>query len=269
MRIKPTPKTIWKRPAYLPYVHSPLTDEVIVAAENRLGCALPHDFLNILLVQNGGPIRFALPDSVGNLIAGIGPSFPSITAFDLTELQDYVDFSVEGLVAFDGDGHWYHCLDYRRNENRPAVAYIDVECNSEHRVAESFSDFLDLMELSLENEMVLKNVDNIDDARTRLEALFGSRFERDISNIGVPQWTCKTGAEWDACLWITCNQVARGYSGDGPKEFQFEGESLLFPELNQDAVIFEAPEERIESYREKLRKAGLELVEIDNAATAT
>jgi SMI1 / KNR4 family (SUKH-1) len=269
MRIKPTPETIWKRPAYLPYVHFPLTDEVVVAAEKRLGCALPHDFLDILLVQNGGPIRFSLPDSVGDLIAGIGPSFPSITDYHLTDHQDYVDFSLDGLVPFNGDGHWYRCLDYRGNENRPGVAYIDVECNSEHRIADSFSDFLDLMELSLENEMVLKNVDNIDDARTRLEALFGLPFERDISNIGVPQWTCKTGPEWDACFWITCNKVARGYSGSSPEEFQFEGESLLFPELNQDAVIFEAPEERLESYREKLGKAGLELVEIENAAMAT
>ena len=70
-------------------------------------------------------------------------------------------------------------------------------------------------------------------------------------------------------FWITSNKVARGYSGREPDEFRFEGESLLFPELTQNAVIFEAPVARIELYREKLFKAGLELVGIEEAATVT
>lgn len=269
MKIKPTPETIWKRPAYLPYVHAPLTDDVISAAEKQLGVTLPKDFLDLLRVQNGGPIRFCLPDSVGDKIAGIGSSFPSITGFDLAGNQEYVDFPLDGLVPFDGDGHWYHCLDFRSNEKYPAVAYVDVECNSEMRIANSFREFLSLMKLKLETELLIQSVVDIDDAKAKLEAIFNAPFSHEVSTIGVPQWTCKTGPEWDACFWITSNKVAGGYSGRSPEEFRFKGESLLFPELNQHAVIFEAPENRIESYRERIHAGGLALVNIEKAATAT
>ncbi len=269
MTIKPTPETIWKRPAYLPYVHAPLTDEVIVKAENTLGCTLPSDFLNVLRVQNGGPIRFRIPDSVGGMIAGIGPCFPSITDFDLKDCQEYVDFSLDGLVPFDGDGHWYLCLDFRNTAKDPGVSYIDVECNSEEMIADTFGNFLNLMELSIENELMIRNVANIEDARMQLERLFGAPFEQKVSNIGVPYMKCQTGKEWDRCFWITSNKVARGYSGDNPSAFQFVGEALLFPELPPDAVIFEAPEDHIDSYRAILREAGIGLVDIESANQAT
>jgi hypothetical protein len=268
MKIKPTPKTIWKRPAYLPYVHPPLTDEAILQAEKQLGCALPTEFLDVLRVQNGGPIRFRIPDSLGDMIAGIGPSFPSITDFDLMEAQGYVDFSLEGLVPFDGDGHWYRCLDFRTNDKSPGVSYIDVECNGEYQIADTFSSFLELMELDIERELAIKNVANLGDAKRQLEALFGSAFEQRVSNLGVPYLTCQTGSEWDHCFWITGNKVARGYSGEDPDTFQFEGETLLFPELSPDAVIFEAPDNHIDSYRTLLRDAGLVLVDIESARHA-
>jgi hypothetical protein len=266
MKIKPTPKTIWKRPAYLPYVHAPLTDALIRAAEKQLGFVLPTELLDLLRVQNGGPTRFSLPDSVGDLIAGIGHSFPSITDFNLSDHQEYVDFSMDGLVPFDGDGHWYRCLDYRNNRKTPAVSYIDVECNSEKRLADSFSDFLQLVELDLENEFVLQNVENIDDAQRRLEGLFGSGFERKMSNLGVAYSTLQTGKKRDECFWISSNIVASGYSGDDPMAFEFEGDALLFPELPANAVIFEAPEDYIDLYRSRLQDVGLKLVDVHDAA---
>ena len=269
LKIKPTPQTIWKRPAYLPYVHPSLTDKVISQAERQLGCTLPSAFLDLLLVQNGGPIRFRIPNSVGDVIAGIGPRFPSITDSDLKDSQEYVDFSLDGLVPFDGDGHWYYCLDFRSDDKNPAVIYIDIECNYERRTADTFSGFLQLMELDIERELVITNVANIEDARRRLEALFGTRFEQKVSNLGVPYLTCQTGKQWDECFWITDNKVARGYSGEEPETFHFEGEALLFPELSSDAVIFEAPDNHIDSYRVLLRDAGLVLADINSAGNAT
>jgi hypothetical protein len=267
MKIKPTPQTIWQRPAFLPYVHPPLTDEVILLAERQLGCTLPTEFLDVLRVQNGGSIRFRIPESMGDMIAGIGPSFPSITDFDLMESQDYVDFPLEGLVPFDGDGHWYRCLDFRENGTTPSVAYVDVECNFEYLTADTFSSFLDQMELDIENELVLKNVENVDDAIARLEKLFNSHFKVSISNIGVKQLTLQTGKERHACFWITSNKVAHGYadSGESSEKFRFEGQALLFPELRPETVIFEAPEGYIEFYRAALGDAGLELVGIEEA----
>ena len=269
MAIKPTPATIWKRPAYLPYVHAPLTDQAIRKAEKTLGCTLPTAFLDVLRVQNGGPIRFRIPESVGDMIAGIGPSFPSITIFDLKDCQEYVDFSLDGLVPFDGDGHWYYCLDFRHNDKNPGVSHIDVECNSEETVADSFSSFLSLMELDIKREMAIKNVANLDDARVRLEKLFGSPFEQKVDNLGVPYLKCQTGKQWDQCFWITGNKVAHGYSGNDPSNFQFEGEALLFPELSPDAVIFEAPDDYIDSYCAILRDGGFVIVDIESLGQAT
>jgi hypothetical protein len=266
MRIKPTPETIWKRPAYLPHVQPPLTDALIRRAEAEFGHSLPQRFLDVLRVQNGGPIRFAIPESVGDQIAGIGSSYPSLTSFHLRDNQEYVDFSLDGLIPFDGDGHWYYCLDYRNNATEASVSYIDVECNSQDQIADSFADFLQLMELKLETELVLQNVFDFDDAKQRLEGIFDATFEHDISNIGVPNSTLKTGKNWDQCFWISPNKVARGYSGDDPENFRFQGDALLFPELAPTAVIFEAPEEYIDQYRIRIADAGMKLVDVHTAA---
>lgn len=270
MKITPTPETIWMRPAYLPYVHPPLTDEALASVESQFGVTLPDDFVALLRVQNGGPIRFTFPNAVGDLIAGIGDSFPSITYYDeLWDNQEYVDFPLDGLVPFDGDGHWYNCLDFRNDTKNPEVTFIDVECNAQRRIGSSFANYLSQLELALDTEMVLSKVADIEDAQKQLERVFGASFKESMSNIGVPHWMCSTGAETNDCFWLSCNTVARGYSGRNPDAFQFEGEALLFPELNRDAVIFEAPKARMDSFAEQLREAGLELVDIEEVVTAT
>jgi hypothetical protein len=104
---------------------------------------------------------------------------------------------------------------------------------------------------------------------SRLETLFRSPFEQKVSNLGVPYLKCQPGNKWDQCFWITGNKVAHGYSGDDPSNFQFEGEALLFPELSPDAIIFEAPEEYMDSYHALLREAGFVLVDIESARQAT
>ena len=178
-KIRPTPETIWKHPAYLKYVQPALTAQVVQQAEERLGCKLPESFLDLLRVQNGGYIRFHFQDSVGEMITGIGPQFPSmIDTFlpDLLNAQEYVNFSLNELVPFDGDGHWYLCLDYRDGREMPCVSYIDVECDCQNHLADSFSDYLAGMELRLDNDWVLKNVTDIDDAKDKLEKLFENKF---------------------------------------------------------------------------------------------
>lgn len=267
MKIRPTPETIWTRPAYSRYIHPRITDEVIRKAERQLGVTLPNDFLDVLRVQNGGSIRFHLPDAFGDSISGIGKSVPSLTFFDWTDDQEYVDFSLEGLVPFDGDGHWCYCLDFRSSAESPSITYIVIDSSSQEIIADSFTSFMGLMELRLENELVLKGVKDIDDARVQLEKLFKLPFERDVSNIGVPYLHCKTGKKWNNSFSITDNKVARSYSGEEPDEFRFKGKALLFPELDRDAVIFEGSEKNMEMYREKLTSIGLELVDIESAAT--
>src|SRR5262249_51521326 len=73
-----TADTIWRVPAYFPYLQPPLTDEAIGSAEAEIGYKLPTDYLNLLRKQNGGYIRYSLPENVHDTIAGIGPYFPSL-----------------------------------------------------------------------------------------------------------------------------------------------------------------------------------------------
>jgi len=120
--------TIWKVPAYLPYLQPPLTDEAVEAAEQRIGYKLPSEYLDLLRKQNGGYIRFSLPEMVHDSIAGIGPYFPSLTKLDWGEWQEQVIFPLQGLVPFDGDGHWYLCLDFRDSSRTPSITHADIEC---------------------------------------------------------------------------------------------------------------------------------------------
>jgi SMI1-KNR4 cell-wall len=90
--------TIWRVPAYLPYLQPPLTDEAVASAEKEIGHVLPTEYLNSLKKQNGGYIRFSLPNMVHDSIAGIGPNFPSLTRFDWDNCQEYVSFPLQGIV---------------------------------------------------------------------------------------------------------------------------------------------------------------------------
>ena len=55
---------IWRVPAYLPYLQPALTEEAILAAENSIGFKLPTAYLELLREQNGGYIRYSLPEMV-------------------------------------------------------------------------------------------------------------------------------------------------------------------------------------------------------------
>lgn len=69
--------------------------------------------------------------------------------------RERVSFELDGLVPFDGDGHWLSCLDYRFYsrgsrgllakevvQTGPRVTYIDIESDSESIVASSFATLL-------------------------------------------------------------------------------------------------------------------------------
>jgi hypothetical protein len=86
--------TIWSVPAYLPYLQPPLTEAVIRDTEIRLGVRLPKSYLDILKQQNGGYLRFSLPNIATEMVWGIGPNYPSITdIFDWETPQQSSDNS--------------------------------------------------------------------------------------------------------------------------------------------------------------------------------
>ena len=153
-----TAETIWRVPAYLPYLQPALTEDGIAAAETKIGHKLPKEYLDLLRVQNGGYIRFSLPDIGHDTIAGIGPLSPSLAGFNWEECQNYVSYPLKNLIPFDGDGHWYLCLDYRMNERTPAITYLDIECDQERRIADSFAAYLRMLRIRTDGEYVIEVV---------------------------------------------------------------------------------------------------------------
>ena len=163
-----TADTIWEIPAYLPYLQPALTDEAVQSAEEQVGYVLPKEYLDLLRKQNGGGIRYCLPENVHDMIAGIGPNFPSLTAFDWDEWQEQVSYRLHGLVPFDGDGHWYLCLDFRTNRQAPTITLADIECDHETHLADSFAAYLALLRVCVEDEYVVEAVSDIEKVKNDL-----------------------------------------------------------------------------------------------------
>lgn len=233
-----TADTIWRVPAYLPYLQPPLTDKAVAAAEKQIGYRLPPELVNLLKKQNGGYIRFSLPEMVHNSIAGIGPHFPSLTGFDWDESQAQVRYSLQGLVPFDGDGHWHLCLDYRQNSGAPSVTYADIECDRESRIADSFADYLAMLEIDVGNEYVVEGVSDIEKVKAALSSSLKTVFDPpDTWAYGYPTHRARLGTKDDPeWIWITPNTVPRGFvRSDHPRYADLKdlmpGFASRFPEV--------------------------------------
>ena len=228
--------TIWKVPAYLPYLQPPLTDEAVDAAERQIGYKLPGEYLDLLRKQNGGYIRFSLPEMVHDSIAGIGPYFPSLTRFDWDECQESVSYPLQGLVPFDGDGHWYLCLDYRNNSRTPSITHAEIEGDEEIGVADSFADYLAMLKLEVGDDYVLEGVTDVEKVIAALASSLKVSFDppntlmrgypmylAHFQSNGIPAWVL-VGPNW----------VPRGFvRPDDPRYAELKdlmpGHALRFP----------------------------------------
>ncbi len=261
-----TADTIWRVPAYLPYLQPSLTDEAVASAEKALGCRLPSEYLTLLRKQNGGYLRYELPENVHNTIAGIGPFFPSLTRFDWDEAQAYVGFPLEGLIPFDGDGHWHLCLDYRKNQQAPAITLADIECDEELPIASSFADYLDMLQIRVDDEYVLEAVADIENVKAGLSVQLGVQFEPpDTWAHGYPTYRARLGAdqsqnpEW---VWISPNTVPRGFvRKDDPRYSELKdlmpGFADRFPELPANSYILSASDGGRAKVLDACRRSGL------------
>jgi SMI1-KNR4 cell-wall len=242
-----TEDTIWRVPAYLPYLQPPLTDKVVAAAEKKIGYQLPSEYLGLLKKQNGGYIRFSLPQMPHDSIAGIGPYFPSLTGFDWDEDQEHVSFPLRGLVPFDGDGHWHICLDYRTNPSTPSVAYVEIECDRQSCITNSFGDYLGLLRIDAGDQYVVESVSDITEVKSRLSSALSISFDPPYSwASGHPVHRAALGTknspEW---IWISPNMVPRGFvRSDEPRYAELKdllpGYAARFPELPADSYIIGA-----------------------------
>ena len=242
-----SPETIWRVPAYLPYLQPSLTAEAVAAAEREIGFSLPAAYLDLLRVQNGGYIRLELPDLPHGVIAGIGPHFPSLTGFDWAEVQEQVSFPLGGLVPFDGDGHWHLCLDYREDPRVPAVSTIDIEGDRQTRVAASFADYLALLRVEADDDYVLEPTLAVEEIVARLAPALGVAFEPpDTWAQGYPIHRAPLGSadspEW---LWLSPNHVPRGFvRREDPRYDELKdllpGQASRYPEVPESGLILSA-----------------------------
>jgi hypothetical protein len=245
-----TAETIWKVPAYLPYVQPPLTEEAVAAAEKQIRHKLPAEYLELLRKQNGGYIRLSLPEMIHNVIAGIGPYFPTLTRYEeFQESQRYVSYSIKGLVPFDGDGHWYLCLDYRKNPKLPAIAHVDVEVDSESHVADSFADYLAMLRIDLngKDDFVLEAVSDIESVKAAFASDLDCQFDPTDSSVhGYPTHRARLGTndnpEW---VWLSPNTVPRGFARPDERRYAelkdlMPGSAQRFPEIPANSYLLNA-----------------------------
>lgn len=136
------------------YNHPTLTDKMIEMAETSLNVKLPKLLIELLRIQNGGYVNgLVFPTNkktswADNHIAfselfGIVTDKSKETSLNILD-SEYLANECglpEKQVILSGDGHWFITLDYRKGEN-PTIKWIDLECNEDIHIADTFDDFI-------------------------------------------------------------------------------------------------------------------------------
>lgn len=241
-----TAETIWQVPVYLPYLQPPLTKRTVTAVERAIGYKLPGEYLELLKVQNGGYIRYSLPESPHSLIAGIGPYFPSLKAVDWEEDQSHVGFPLDGLVPFDGDGHWHMCLDYRQHPDSPGVTFISIEGDDQQPIAATFADYLSRLEAPTPTGYVIDATRGIRSVISTLSDALRITFEPPTSwASGYPVHRARLGSERNPeWIWISPNRVPRGFVRKADPRYQelkglLPGTTRHIPELPAGCYVLD------------------------------
>lgn len=155
------------KPKYATGIPTEFDARELTRTEKALGVKLPAAYVEVLKVQNGGPLRLtqfkmkrkppkgttwsrSQTYRVGEL-PGIHPTHhDSLTARG----QNAAEWGVDaGLIPLDGDGHYWVCLDYRKSGPRgePAITHweepeprIDAKDDKAltYRVADSFAQLV-------------------------------------------------------------------------------------------------------------------------------
>jgi hypothetical protein len=141
-------KNIWlKDDEY--YKLTPLTDEAVENAEEKLKVKLPKSYIKLLKEQNGGSINYnSFPSSVPtswantrihvNHIFGIGDEHSILNSEYLIGEWGLP----QNIVIFYGDGHSWIAFDYRITKENPPIIYIDEDSEKIIELASDFNSFL-------------------------------------------------------------------------------------------------------------------------------
>jgi hypothetical protein len=131
---------------------STLTPEKVNQAEERLGVKLPQSYIDILMIQNGGYIRYDThPSPVPTLWAKDHVMVDHIMGVDNEE--GIVESPIligklgmpESLILLNNHGHYWVCLDYREcgPGGEPSVVWTDNGSKQEVQLAPDFASFVE------------------------------------------------------------------------------------------------------------------------------
>lgn len=240
---------IWQTPNYLPYVQPALTDAILADAEKQIDHKLPAEYIALLKIQNGGYIRYTIEETGHSVIAGIGPYYPSIIDdHGWSESEDLgLSFQLDGLIPFDGDGHWHICFDYRNQQVEPAITLIDIESDKEQAIAINFKEYLSLLVMEVEDDYVIDTNLSIVEAVKQVAEIATIDFEApDAWAHGYAQYRGKYKGKW---VWISANKVPSGFVRSDDKRYdelklQMESSDCRFPELPENALLISTSDDK-------------------------
>jgi hypothetical protein len=227
--------------AYLSVLEMAVGDECAIVTDDSLEAVM--DNIESLLGVEFGELDSSLHGSVHAQIWGIGPYFPSITDDPDWEGFEDASFALEGLIPFDGDGHWFLCLDYRDGAAMPPVTYVDLECDEEKRIAPSFQSYLTQLVWDIGEEYALLTKESLPEAVAGIEGLLGVQFEEPDANMyGYPVYRAQYRDSW---VFLSPNLVANGFIRENERRYDelkalMEGTALRYPFLPENALVFNA-----------------------------
>ncbi|MDO5106553.1 SMI1/KNR4 family protein, partial [Capnocytophaga sp.] len=234
-----------------PYVHEPLTEAMVADFETKTGFRPPNSLIVLLKEQNGGYTRYGLSQTPPMQLWGVGERYPCLIDLGKTldkEVVAHITFPLDGLLAFDGDGHYYFCLDYRKNAEEPTVICIDIQDDSEEVIADNFDEFLKMLVLDTDDLYVLKTQKPLQEAIQIVKNQLDINFEMlDSSDYGYESYKAKFGGHW---LFFSPNAVPLAFAREGEHNFDklknyAEKTALRFPEIDANCLLINIYNEKI------------------------
>ncbi len=137
------------------YDHPAVTKDLITSTEKMLNVKLPGLLVELLTVQNGGYTSgYAFPMTQKTTWAdnhvpflelfGIVADKSILTAQNILDselLAKQWKLPERQILLAGDDGHWWISLDYRKYIN-PTVRWLNVACQEDIHIANSFDDFI-------------------------------------------------------------------------------------------------------------------------------